>query len=472
MARRPNILLIAIDSLSADHMSCYGYERLTTPHIDKFAEESVLFEQTFSPHVPTTPAYASMLTGRDCFGTQVVGLRHEGGLRTEIRTLPEMLREEAGYVSTCVGFTGNPSSRGFDEYLDYKSWGGLEDAPLTKAQNLNDVFHPELDRLAKQDKPWFVMLRHMDPHSPYLPPKPFEKMFYQGDEYDPDNRSMEPVFNFAPFADYFKAWIKPGVTDRHYVDALYDGAVAYMDSCIAAIFEQLRELDLLDDTIVVINGDHGETLYEHECWYDHHGMYENVLEVPLIIRYPKKLPVGERIEGYNQHKDLVPTLLQLAGVKVKETLDGRSLLPLVRGRVASHEPEFYISECTWMRKHGWRTPHWKLMVALEPDFHFKPAVELYDLVSDPEEQTNLARKRPDVVEMLRGRMESFIARREKQTGLRNPMYTQGDWTRGYGAPFESSQEAYDQIRLGNPIAAQKLQAGNKTKSATKTKKKS
>src|ERR671925_964416 len=109
--KKPNILLIAVDSLRADRLSSYGYHRLTTPHIDRFATEGVLFENTFSAHIPTTSAYASMLTGMDCFSTQVVALRHQGGLRPEIKTLPEILRE-AGYATSCVGFSGNAASRG------------------------------------------------------------------------------------------------------------------------------------------------------------------------------------------------------------------------------------------------------------------------------------------------------------------------------------------------------------------------
>ena len=106
-------------------MSCYGYERLTTPFIDRFAESGALFENTFSPHIPTTPAYASMLTGMDCFGTQVVALRHKGPLRAEAPTAAELLREQ-GYNTTCVGFPGNPSSRGFDNYINYAGLGQLQ----------------------------------------------------------------------------------------------------------------------------------------------------------------------------------------------------------------------------------------------------------------------------------------------------------------------------------------------------------
>ncbi|MCB0053430.1 MAG: sulfatase-like hydrolase/transferase, partial [Caldilinea sp.] len=190
--RKPNIVLFGIDSLRRDHMSCYGYHRLTTPHIDRFAQQSTLFEQTFSAYIPTTSAYASMLTGQDVFTTQVVALRHKGPLRPEVKTLAEMLREE-GYDTTCVGFGGNPSSRGFDKYIEFPGWGSWNEGRSPKAQNLNDVAIPELDRLARKRDPFFLFLRHMDPHSPYLPPAPYERMFYHGNEFDKRNKSMEPV---------------------------------------------------------------------------------------------------------------------------------------------------------------------------------------------------------------------------------------------------------------------------------------
>jgi arylsulfatase A-like enzyme len=462
---KPNILLIAIDSLRADHLSGYGYHRLTTPHIDHFATEAVLFENTFSPHIPTTSAYASMLTGMDCFRTQVVALRHQGGLRPEVQTMAEVMRD-FGYNTTCVGFTGNPSARGFDRYLDYAGWGSWNEGRSPKAQNLNDVALPELDRLAKKKKPFFLMLRHMDPHMPYLPPAPFERMFYHGNEADPANRSMDAVMSFKPFRDFFAQALPPATTDKDYVIAQYDGAVAYMDACIQSIFTALDTLDILENTIVVVNGDHGETLYEHECWFDHHGMYDNVLHVPLMIRYPAKLPRGLRVKGYNQHKDVLPTLLDLANLpqdKIRWVsdlrFDGHSLLPMIRGEVASHDSSFYITECTWMRKHGWRTPEWKLMIALEPDFHWKPEIELYNLVQDPLENHNLAEERPDVVAHLRGYMEAWIAKRTTETGLENPMLTQGDWhgLKGIG-PFKSSQQAYNSLHVGDPLQAARLQA--------------
>ncbi len=459
MAKQPNILLFGIDSLLATHMSCYGYYRHTTPHIDRFAEGGTLFEKTYSAHIPTTSAYASMLTGMDTFGTQVVALRHKGGLRSEVTTLPEILREQ-GYESTCIGFSGNPSSRGFDNYLDYKaSWGSWAAGRSPKAQSLNEVAIPELERLAGQNQPFFLFLRHMDPHSPYLPPEPYERMFYHGNECDPSNRSMDPVMNFKPFCDYFATWMPPGITDAEYVIAQYDGAIAYMDACIQSIFNTLEAIGILDDTIVILNGDHGETLYDHECWFDHHGLYDVTLHVPLIVRYPHKVPAGRRVVGYNQHKDLVPTILELAEIDSGTSFDGQSLLPMVNGQITSHESEIYITECTWMRKHGWRTPEWKLIRALEPDFHFKPEIELYNLISDPDEYENQAEKQPELVELLTKRMNNWISDRESATGLANPIFNQGDWHGQAGiGPFKTSQQAYDTLHIGDPGQAAKLQA--------------
>ncbi len=474
MAKKPlNVILLGIDSLRADHMSCYGYHRQTTPHIDRLASQGVLFENNYAPHIPTTSAYASMLTGKDCFSTNVVALRHRGGLPDYVQTLPEILRQ-VGYDTSCVGFTGNPSSRGFDTYLDYPAWGSFAAGRSPKAEKLNEVAVPELERLAAGKKPFCLFLRHMDPHAPYLPPAPFERMFYSGNELDPKNKSMEPVMNFKPFCDFFADWMPPGITDADYVTAQYDGAVAYMDAAIQRLLTRIDELGLSDDTLVVLNGDHGETLYEHDCWFDHHGMYENTLHVPLILRLPRKLPAGHRVSGTSLHQDLVPTMLQLMGVKPRQKIDfdGTSLLPLVDGKKASNYSDFYITECTWMRKHGWRTPEWKLIVALEPDFHFKPEVELYNLVQDPLELKNLANKEKGVTAALRERLQNWVAKREAETGRTNPMATNLNWhgNSSHEGAFESSQQAYDTMHIGSVGAANRLQAGAKKKASPKRKK--
>lgn len=457
MKKKPNLLLIGIDSLRADHMSLYGYHRLTTPHMDKMTEKGVVFEHTFSPSVPTTSGYASMFTGMDCFGTDVVALRHEGDMADNISTLAEVLGNN-GYNTTCAGFGGNPSSCGFQNYIEFEGWGSYSEGRSHKAENLNNVAIPELKRLAGEDKPFYLFLRHMDPHSPYLPPVPFEKMFYDHDEFDPENESLKPVYEFKPFADYFTSWFPPGCTDKEYIIAQYDGAVAYMDACIQNIFASLESLGIMEETLIVITSDHGETLHDHDCYYDHHGLYECTLTVPLAFVYPGRVPAGKRCPDYCQLKDVMPTILELMEIDNCINFDGRSLVPLMNGEFREKEPEFYITECTWMRKHGWRTPEWKLIHALEPDFHYKPEIELYNLIKDPEEYHNLADEEPEIAVMLENRMKAHIARREKETGRVNPMYTNPNW-HGLGCgPFKSSRQAYYSMYIGDPVAAKELQA--------------
>jgi arylsulfatase A-like enzyme len=457
--KKPNLILFGIDSLRADHMSLFGYSRLTTPHIDEYARLGVAFSNVTSPSIPTTPGYSSMFTGMDCFSTDVVALRHEGGLGAHNRTLAEILGEQ-GYATTCVGFSGNPASRGFQKYLDFEGWGSWEQGRSPKAENLNAVTLPELKQLAKDDKPFFLFLRHMDPHAPYLPPRPFERIFYDGDECDPNNHSLDPVYAFKPFCDFHASWFPPNCTDKDYVIAQYDGEIAYMDACIANILATVASLGIEEETLIVFDSDHGETLYDHDCHFDHHGLYEPTLHIPLIFVWPGVVPSGEILDGPCYMKDITPTILDLMGIapKPKIKFDGRSLVPWMWGQERAAEPETYITEATWMRKHGWRTPQWKLIHALEPDFHFKPEVELYDLIADPEENHNLAEEQPAVVAMLEERMQAYIARRTQATGRANPMFTNLNWHGHGGGPFKTSQQAYDTMHIGSPRQARALQA--------------
>ncbi len=179
-----------------------------------------------------------------------------------------------------------------------------------------------------------------------------------------------------------------------------------------------------EETLVVWTADHGETLADHGCYFDHHGLYEPTLHVPLILSQPGRLPQGERVPGFTLHEDLMPTLLDYVGLnKAAKALrmEGKSALPLISGERPTNHSEFYITECTWMRKRGWRTAEWKLIEAMEPDFHHKPPLELYNLLDDPDENTNLAEKEPEVVKWLQARMNAWVAKRVKQTGKPEPI---------------------------------------------------
>jgi arylsulfatase A-like enzyme len=420
--KHPNIVLFAIDSIRRDHMSCYGYERNTTPHMDALAAEGTLFQNAFAAYIPTTPSYSTMLTGRDVFATQQPSLRPKHPLFKDQPTLPEILRG-VGYTTTCIGFDRG-FFRGFNKYDNFEGWVSWEDRPARKAENLNDVALPALERMNKSDKPFLLFLRHMDPHAPYLPPAPFDTMFYDKNPCARGNKSMKPVFDFEPFADFLSSWMPPGCTDKDYVIAAYDGALAYMDACIQRIINRIQELGIEEETLIIITGDHGETLYDHEIYFDHHGLYECTLIVPLIFHCPGKVPAGARSQAYTLEEDLVPTILDLCGIKSAAKgvkFDGKSNKKFMSDLAGSHRSEFFISECTWMRKQGWRTPTWKYWEALEPDFHNKPPVELYNLADDPEEANNLAEKEPEMVKVMKGRMDKWIKKRERQTGKKNPL---------------------------------------------------
>ena len=161
--------------------------------MDKFARGGAVFENTFSPHIPTTPAYSCMFTGLDCFGTDMVALRHAGadpradagadarrrGLRHHVRRLQHARR----------------SRRASRPAMDYQSWGSWAERPLPKAERLARARRARAAPPGGRGRPFFLLLRNMDPHSPYLPPPPFDRMFYGGNECDPANKSMEPVLD-------------------------------------------------------------------------------------------------------------------------------------------------------------------------------------------------------------------------------------------------------------------------------------
>jgi arylsulfatase A-like enzyme len=216
----------------------------------------------------------------------------------------------------------------------------------------------------------------------------------------------------------------PGITDIEWVTAAYDGSLAYMDACIRRIFTRLEELGLYENTLIVITSDHGETLNDHGIYFDHHGLYDPTLHVPLIYHLPGTIPAGRRVEEYALQQDLTPTVLELMGygdIPGKLGMDGKSVVPNINGQHQVNYSEFYVSECTWMRKRGWRTPQYKYIEAMEPDFHNKPPIELYDLIKDPLENENIAEREPETVAALKARMEKWVKMRLEQTGKPDPI---------------------------------------------------
>jgi arylsulfatase A-like enzyme len=424
----PNVFIIAIDTLRADHLSCYGYPRLTTPHLDRFAARGALFEDVFSTHIPTHPGYTTLFTGKDVFTHQIVTQGGPVDLDPAVRTLAEILGEH-GYFTGAADNMGRWFNRGFQAYEQYR-WA-RDGAEWRKAEAVNAALLPLLDRAAGEaagGRPFFLFAHYWDPHTPYLPPAPFSRMFYAGDERDPAHHTMEPVFAFEPFRRYFQQWMG-GVADIEFPKAQYDAEIAYADAALAHVLNRLAETGLAESTLVVVTADHGEILDEHPGYFDHHGLYEPNVHIPLMMRLPGRIPAGRRVPGFVRLTDVAPTILEAIGldhVAASEQMEGASVWATATAPRARRVPrdELYLTECTWMRKRAWRTRRHKLIEALEPDFHNFPTVELYDLAEDPGEQRNVAEQHPDVVKELLGRMEAHAARRLSRTRLPDPVQKQ------------------------------------------------
>ncbi len=416
-----NVILVSLDTLRPDRLGCYGHFRPTSPNIDRVASQGALFTRCFSPHIPTYPGHTTLFTGRDVYAHGVTGQSGAFEPPRDIPLIAEILQAR-GYYTGAADNLGKWFTRGI-EHVESYSWDTSAKRDWRKGEAVAEASIRIIERAASQTKPFFLFLHFWDPHTPYLPPAPFDRMYYQGDEKDPANDSMADLWAFEPFKWYFHEWM-PGVTDIEFPKAQYDAEIAYMDCCLARVLTRLEELDLVRDTLVVLTADHGEELDEHGCWFDHHGLYDTNVRIPLIIRLPGTIPDGVRIGGLVRSLDVLPTILDLAGIEPPEC-DGASMVPLIETAGCGNDrgtcDEIHLTENTWMKKRGIRTATWKLIRALEPDPHGFPSLELYRLTDDPEEQRNLAEEHPDVAAELEARMDAHIARRVAAVGRPDPI---------------------------------------------------
>ncbi len=418
-----NIVLIALDTQRADHLGCYGYGRDTSPFIDSVAASGVLFERCAAPNIPTHPSFTTMFSGKEAITHNILNIGGKFPVTEGVRLLPEILREH-GWATAAVDSMGRHFKRGYDEYVTYE-WDRSVPTELRRAETVTDATLPVIERLTAQERPFFLFVHYWDPHTPYLPPPPYDRMFYpEGrDPYDVNNHSMDEAWSWEPFKWYFHEWM-PGVTDAEYVNSLYDGETRYMDTHLQRVFDALAPVQ--DETLVILTADHGEVLNDHPGYYDHHGLYEANVHVPLILSWPGKLPEGKRVPGWVQNTDIAPTLLELAGIPDRDAMEGLSLLPTLYGLRDSNYEQIYYSEATWQQKRAIREGHWKFIHALVQDPHGGPMQELYDLDADPNEQHNVLDQHPEVARDLEAKLQTWVERRLRETGRsEDPVATQG-----------------------------------------------
>ncbi|HEV2474481.1 MAG TPA: sulfatase [Chthonomonadales bacterium] len=422
-----NVILVSLDTLRADRLGCYGYPRALSPNIDCVARQGTLFHNLLSPHIPTFPAHTTLFSGRDIFDHRVTNQSDANEPPGGIAMLAEVLQRQ-GFFTAAADNMGRWFAQGFELYRAY-DWDTKATKEWRKGEAVTEAALEILNTAAAQPKPFFLFMHYWDPHTPYLPPAPFDRIFYEADEKNPANPSMEQLWSFKTFASYFAEWM-PGVTDIEFPKAQYDAEVAYMDSCLAHLFTRIEELKLTENTLLVLTADHGEEMDEHGAWFDHHGLYDTNLRVPLIMRLAGKIPVGRQVGQQITLLDLAPTILDFLELDppARKKMAGTSFVPVLTGAAdsgAAAAPGIYISENTWMKKHGWRTANWKLICPLEtPDVHGRSEPELYDLNADPREDRNLAQSMPEIVQQLTVAMSAHVEARLAATKQPHPLLTQ------------------------------------------------
>lgn len=429
---KTNVVLIALDTQRADHLGCYGYDRPTSPNLDAVARDGVVFDACIAPNIPTHPSFTTIYSGKEAITHDIVNIGGGVPVRDGIRLLPEIL-SDAGWTTAAVDNLGRHFSRGYQRYESYQ-WDRSDPTVLRKAETVNERALPLIGDLIEQPDPFFCFLHYWDPHTPLLPPPEYRNLYYPADRdpYDPDNHSMDEAWSWEPFKWYFHDWM-PGVTDADYVVNLYDGEVTYQDHHLGKVFEALAPV--WDDTLVIVTADHGEILNDQLGYFDHHGLYDANVRVPLIMSWPRNLPAGRRVPGMVQNLDFAQTILDVAGVPQTEGMEGLSLLPTMFGARDGNYSQVYLSEATWEVKRAVRTQKWKLIRSVEQDRHGRPMKELFDLEADPTEQHNLAQDRPEKVSELEADLDGWLGRRFTETGRdADPLAEQGACATQIGTP--------------------------------------
>jgi len=452
-----HIIIYVLDALRADHLSCYGYERQTSAHIDALAHEGVIFENCFTSTTWTRPVAASILTGTYP-GVHHTRSRHDM-FSANLSRLPETLKA-GGFKTAGFSTMGNIASeigfdRGFDRYYDLfrdpaildrrrkldAAEEGLMHAPdqaiaLPRAEDVNDYLFPWLEENRTANT--FSFIWSIETHVPYKAPDEFRR-FSNTASLRPEEGEREDVRSAGPH-------------DRERLMALYDDEIYYNDYCIGQIVNQLKSLGIYDHTLFIVVADHGDAFYEHGTYAHGHAPYEELIHVPLVMKLPGSQYAERRVAGLVELIDIFPTIMAVAGLPPgmagSTFVQGHNLLPLVDD--AHDQVREYVFSDTQSLEIGnrylsVRGQRWKYIELQQPGRDRRTLIKtmrhivqrgiifdilhsprhylrhylrgsnqyLFDLEADPGEKRNLAAERPDLVTQIRQRLEEWQQRNDE-----------------------------------------------------------
>ena len=369
----PDVFLITIDTLRADHVHCYGYEQIETPALDALARDGIRFTQAFTPSPITNTSHASILTGLLPGSHGVTDFAVP--LSPAHPTVAELLKKNSYHTAAFIGaviLDSKTLAPGFDRGFDY--YDNFPEHPQTKSRwgrverrGMDVVQHAEAWLTRHPASPHFMWVHLYDPHDPYEPPAPYS---------------------------------------QQYKDRLYDGEIAYADSALAHFVAYLKQTGRYRNAIIIVLGDHGEGLGEHH--EDTHGifLYDSTTHVPLIVKLPAALHAGATVTAQVRTVDVVPTILELADAPVLEKRDGESLTPYFTGTNEPGRPAF--GETDYPLRFGWAP----LRSLRSEGFKFieAPRPELYNLQLDPAELHSTYEVQDPRVQKARAQLADVRAR--------------------------------------------------------------
>jgi arylsulfatase A-like enzyme len=396
---QPNLVIVLVDTLRADHLAAYGCERDVSPHVTRLAGKSLLFVNHYSHASRTGPSVASLLTGLHPPSHGVINpLSHreaKGTLREECTTLAEILAA-AGY--DCFGVIAN-----FNVSARFGFGQGYSTYQFIRSTSAADVNQAVFQRLrARSARPFFLYLHYMEPHSPYEAPPPYRSLYvdptYSGQF---DGRQSQLYQAVAGKTTASQA-------DASHLRALYDQEITYFDDEFGRLLDFLASENLAGETIIVFVADHGEEFLDHGSFLHGYTLYEEQIHVPLFIFDPRQ-PRPRRIESITRHVDVLPTLLTMLGVDYEGVVQGCDLIPQINGRPPVRPAPVYaltqLRSAKTVQMQSLLQDGWKLIATQLP----AAGEQLFHLVEDPAEQKNLIESEPEVADSMRVRLAEFVA---------------------------------------------------------------